>query len=194
MDHQSFRRGSCSSTHGCEWTFDVMESDATIAGRFEFAGLERGHLVAVLCNPPLTSSGMRTSARVELARQLLEYRTVESVNLFSTPTRSSGDIANIGTDADTWMVGRPAIDVALRKATGVLLAYGVSEPTGAARNHWRSQIAWLEVRLERSAAVVWQLGPQPHHPSRWQRWTHRNYPDLSFRDSVARGLQRANCF
>lgn len=53
------------------------------------------HLVAVLANPPTTSSE-RTLARVRLAAEILGYPSCSVVNLVLEPTYRTGGLAQVG--------------------------------------------------------------------------------------------------
>lgn len=145
------------------------------------------HLVAILSNPPRTT-GDRTRARVELARKTLGFECVSLANIFSLATHSTGQISHLGREADGWLMARDALGSALQKADAVLLAYGSSLPIGDARKHHREQLSWLRAELSRIGVPLWQLGSQPYHPSRWQRWTSRHVPEMPFADALKVGL------
>lgn len=146
-----------------------------------------GLLVAVLANPPLTS-GTRTSARVDLAARLLGYDECRIVNMFAGATRSTRDISETGASPEHWTSARPALIQALRRADAVLLAYGTEPPRAAARYHFRSQVEWLDLLLDESGADAWWVGGAPRHPSRWQRYTHRVWPDCTFPEALQSSL------
>jgi len=143
--------------------------------------------VAVLSNPP-TTSGARTLARVELARELLGFESSAIVNLFPLPTFRSGEIARAGKDSSTWLAGRFAIDAALRSADGVLLAYGSTPPSGPARLHFQSQVSWMHTVMAQIGLLTWMVGNRPAHPSRWQRHTHACHPNIPFKEALAHSL------
>jgi hypothetical protein len=138
-----------------------------------------GRILAVLATPPITS-GQRTRGRVELSRQLLGFEECVIVNIFSKPTIHSGDVSRLGNDRASWLDARPAISMGISEASAVLLAYGHSEPSGPARLHRREQIDWLFDALRPTQLPVFQVGDAPRHPSRWQRWTSREYPGVAF--------------
>ena len=144
-------------------------------------------LTCVLANPP-TTTGARTLSRVDLATRILGYREVNVVNLFSVASSQSSEISKTGAGEDGWLQARPSLTAAIGNSDGVLLAYGHAAPSGPAREHHRQQVAWLRRQL--GDLPVWQFGGSTRHPSRWQRWTHRQHPDLAFEDAVRRGLQR----
>lgn len=133
-----------------------------------------GLLVAVLASPP-TTQGQRTRSRVELVRQYLDADEMLIVNLFPLPTHRTTDISRVGKDSTDWLSARSAIEGALSMSSGVLLAYGVGEPTGVARHHHRRQVEWLRNKTATMTVPVYQVGDGPRHPSRWQRWTSREH-------------------
>jgi hypothetical protein len=147
-----------------------------------------GHrLVFVLSNPPETN-GTRTLRRVELAREILSATEVRVVNLFSATTYRSGGISDAGIDEGPWRNARPALERALQKADIVVLAYGVKPPSGEARVHYKTQLAWLEHLLLTLAVPVYVFGDGPRHPSRWQRWTSRHHPGIPFPEAIRLSL------
>ena len=141
----------------------------------------------VLATPPLTS-GQRTLARVHLAQTILGIDSAEIVNLFPLPTASVVQISQVGKDANVWIGGRESIHSAIARSTDVVLAFGASEPTGSARQHHRKQVAWLMKVLTTSELNVWTVGGRPTHPSRWQRHTHKAFPNLPFRLALEKSL------
>ncbi len=144
-------------------------------------------LVAVLANPPLTD-GKRTLGRVALAAELLGFAEVKVANLFSLPSLATGAIDELGATATGWLAARPSLETALAGANGVLLAYGTTSPSGPARTHFREQVKWLRTHLDQLALPGWQVGDGPRHPSRWQRWTNREHPEVPFIEAVRLSL------
>ena len=110
------------------------------------------------------------------------------MNLFPLPTYRTTDISLLGTHASDWLTARPAIEVAIGQASLVLLAYGVSEPTGVARMHFRAQVKWLGDLIDSVSSPPYQVGEGPRHPSRWHRWTSRTHPDLTFVEALRLSL------
>lgn len=145
-------------------------------------------LLVIGSNPPSQTSGTRTLNRVELAREVLGFERVRLVNLFALPSYRSGGLTELGGRAEGWLEARPEIERGLAEADAVLLAYGATAPSGPARVHFREQVAWLNEQVEQHALPPWWVGGAPRHPSRWQRYTWRAYPDLAFRDGLRRGL------
>ena len=144
-------------------------------------------LLAVLSNPPVTD-GKRTLARLQTVSGILGFENVEVANLFSLPSYRTGEISQLGVTEVGWLAARAAISQGLTRADGVLLAYGLGLPVGAARERFRDQVAWLTEQLGERALPVWQVGDGARHPSRWQRWTCRTHPDLAFPDALQRSL------
>lgn len=141
-------------------------------------------------NPPSVTSGDRTRAGVELARVLLEFEAVHLVNIFARSSYRSGGLSELGGSPDGWLAARPAMDAGLGMASGVLLAYGVQTPSGAARRFFDEQVRWLEGRIQERGIPTWWVGGAPRHPSRWQRHTFRTYPGKRYREALAISLER----
>lgn len=135
-------------------------------------------------NPPSQTSGARTLARVEMAREVLGFERVRLANLFTLPSYRSGGLSELGATPEGWQAARAEMEQALGAASAVLLAYGVGEPTGSARAYFREQVAWLNAQIDRRDLPTWWVGGAPRHPSRWQRYTWRAYPDLAFPEGL----------
>ncbi|SDQ03700.1 DUF1643 domain-containing protein [Arthrobacter crystallopoietes] len=148
-------------------------------------------LRAVLFNPS-SGNGARTVARVSLAAGILGYEEAVITNLFPLPTPSVLQVNEIGTNAGIWESARPGISETLAGAKDVLLAFGCQEPTGAARHHFRTQLAWLHEELESMGSRLWSVSERPRHPSRWQRHTSRQHPEMPFIEALERSLQRVH--
>lgn len=149
--------------------------------------MKRRSLLAVCSNPP-TTSGARTRGRVQLAAELLAIEDFVIDNLCDASTHRTGDLAKAGESVAAWDRARVGLQAALVDATDVLLAYGVAEPTGPARAHHRAQVEWLAKAVRQEGLRTWTVGGSPRHPSRWQRFTWRHYPELSFRDALQRSF------
>lgn len=119
-------------------------------------------------------------ARVEMAREVLRFGQVKLANLFALASYRSGGISELGTTPQGWLEARRELEKALDEASAVLLAYGVAEPNGPARGHFREQVAWLNEQITLRDLPIWWVGGAPRHPSRWQRYTWKTYPDLAF--------------
>lgn len=146
-------------------------------------------LLAVLANPPLHESRI-TKERVSRAAEILNFDSSRIVNMFSTPTQSVLGISSVGTSAEPWLISRDEIREGLDGSNAVLLAFGCQSPNGPARIHYREQVKWLYEMLAMLDVSVWMLGHRPHHPSRWQRHTRREYPSLSFADALPLSFRR----
>lgn len=149
---------------------------------------DHGALVAVLSNPPLTD-GQRTIRRVRLAADLLGFDEVIVANLFGLPSVSTRAIAHIGAAEEGWVMARAPLQSSLDVSGGVLIAYGVTPPTGPARRHFEAQLEWLCLHLTARDLPMWQVGDGPRHPSRWQRWTSRAHPNLEFPEALRCSLK-----
>lgn len=146
--------------------------------------LTRETLLVVGSNPPSQTSGERTLARVEQARTILGFEKVVLANLFSLPTYRSGGVSELGQVPDGWLTARAGLQEALEDCSGVLLAYGVGEPVGAARTLHREQVKWLDAEIEQRALPTWWVGGAPRHPSRWQRFTWRACAGQKFTEAL----------
>ena len=144
--------------------------------------------VFILAAPPLTS-GERTIERVNIAQSILQFDEVTIANLFPLPTVSVLDISSLGRSEDSWVAGREQMRFLLEPATDAVLAFGVSAPTGEAREHHRRQVEWLFTHLAQIDVKVWTVGGRTTHPSRWQRHTHNAFPELPFREALEESFQ-----
>ena len=142
----------------------------------------------ILAAPPLTS-GKRTIERVNVAQSILQFDRVTIANLFPLPTVSVLDISSLGRSEDSWVAGREQIRFSLETATDAVLAFGVSTPSGEAREHHRRQVEWLFTHLAQIDVRVWTVGGRTTHPSRWQRYTHKTFPELTFREALEESFQ-----
>jgi hypothetical protein len=125
---------------------------------------------------------VRTWQRLELARTLLGFDVVTVVNVLNVATFRTNGMSTAGAELAPWLDSRDAISEALGQCDGVLLGYGVSEPTGPARLHYRKQLDWLWTELDKASHPQWSVELPPRHPSRWHRLTHKLAPDSSFAD------------
>lgn len=146
-------------------------------------------LVGILASPPATTSGDRTRRRLALAANVLGFDRVDVVNLFGSATATVVEISDLGVDVAPWREARLEITGGLHEADGVLLGWGCTEPAGRARWHHRAQVAWLRTTLADRGMIGWTVGGTPRHPSRWQRFTARQFPGLAFGDALGRALQ-----
>lgn len=148
----------------------------------------RGRLLVIGSNPPSRTTGERTVRRVDLARASLGFDEAHIANLFALASYRSGAVTSLGAEADGWLAARAELHAGLQRADGLLMAYGVQAPSGPARGHHREQLAWLADELSLLALPVWGVGGAPRHPSRWQRFTSRAYPELPFHEALKRSL------
>lgn len=144
-------------------------------------------LLVVGCNPP-TTDGLRTMARADQARRILGYDHCLISNIFGFPTYRSGEIATIGTVEDGWRAARSHLLNVMPTASAILLGYGLTKPPGVAGKLHTQQLVWLEEQIASYSLPVWWVGGSPRHPSRWQRYTHRAFPNLDYPDALAAAL------
>jgi len=151
---------------------------------------ERGTLLVLGSNPPAQTSGQRTLSRVQQAVSILGFERAILANLFALPTYRSGGISDLGRTPEGWLDARPPLLSALDQCDGVLLAYGTQEPSGDARVHHRDQVRWLYEQVEDRGLPCWWVGGAPRHPSRWQRYTWREWPGEEFGTALEQSLSR----
>lgn len=146
-------------------------------------------LLVIGSNPPSETSGVRTMNRLQQAREILGFDDVRLANLFSLASYRSGGVSELGVDPEGWLSARPLLEKELDDATAVLLGYGTQPPVGPARFHFREQLAWLGAELLALGVPTRWVGGAPRHPSRWQRYTHRTYPDLPYLDALSLSIE-----
>lgn len=111
-------------------------------------------------------------------------------NLFALPTYRSGGVSELGQVPDGWLMARSELREALMDCSGVLLAYGIGEPVGEARRLHRKQVRWLDAEIALRALPIWWVGGAPRHPSRWQRYTWREFEGMKFTKALGQALVR----
>lgn len=147
-----------------------------------------GILLAVLHSQP-PGAGTTTKRRVEDVSVLLGCSSSHLVNLYPAPLANSRQIP-ASSDETVWAQGREQITagLALANVRLVLLGFGTSLPTGAARELYQEQLKWLQTALKAAAHPVVTIGDAPHHPSRWQRLTARAFPHQPYTAAAAARL------
>jgi len=146
------------------------------------------HLVAVLASPPLSTSGERTIARVNMAAACLGSASASISNLLKVATDDVRQISVAGASQDPWIASRQELETSIAAADTLLFAWGCSEPTGAAREHHRAQVAWLMGTIRARGLSYWTVDDKPRHPSRWQRHTWRAHPGVPFQVALKASL------
>jgi hypothetical protein len=142
----------------------------------------------VVCATPPATSGERTRNRCELLGRLLGAESVKIENLFAFETESVVALSEVGRDSAGWLLSRERLSVFLEGASAIVVAYGVSEPSGVARFQHREQVVWLAEEFRSRSLEPLQIGDGPRHPSRWQRWTSRAHPRDCFEEALAKSL------
>lgn len=133
-------------------------------------------LLAVLLNPPQTTSGVRTRRAVERAGRVLGYDGVTIVNLCPENTRSVVELNGTALTEHGLATARDEIRDNLRSASGLLGAWGVSGLSGPARRAREEQVSWLYAQAWESGVThAWMVGGQPRHPSRWHQYVSDRY-------------------
>ena len=135
----------------------------------------QGKLVAILLNPPLSTTGNRSRNAVSRASQLLGYKSVEVVNLCTEATTSIEELG-LSKSLDGWLWARPKLRIALQSADGLLGAWGVAGLAGAAQRGRDQQVTWLRSEASRiGISSIWMVGGEPRHPSRWHQYVSDKY-------------------
>jgi hypothetical protein len=151
-------------------------------------GHEGKNLLVVLACPP-TTSGARTLARISSLEAALRLSSAAIVNLLNVPSYRTQGMSVAGSEERVWLESRALILKGLEAADLVLLAYGVSEPSGPARKWHRDQIRWLQAEINQRSLQTFQVGEGPRHPSRWHRLTTRTHPQEDVTRAVVELLQ-----
>lgn len=134
-----------------------------------------GVLLAVLLNPPGSTSGTRTRNAVERAGRVLGFGSVKIANLCSVATSTVVELNMLG-DGDCWHQAREELAGALRGAEGLLAGWGVAGISGGARRARQAQVDWLYSRArEAGIDTIWMVGGEPRHPSRWHQFVSDKY-------------------
>lgn len=151
-----------------------------------------GVLLAVLLNPPSSTTGVRTRNAVNLAGEVLGFPRIEIVNLVSTATPTVLELNDQPLDA--WLNARPHLSLGLRKASAILAGWGTTGLSGDARAARAYQVDWL---LDEAAKVgiydLWTVGGRPRHPSRWHQYVsgkHGRTAEGSFAQRLAQVLTK----
>lgn len=126
-----------------------------------------------------------------MAREILNANHVSTANLIKVPTRTVLEVSEVGSLSDPWQQARGSLASCISECDQILLAWGVTSPNGPARGWFREQVEWVHMRIALAGIPVWTVGGAPRHPSRWQRYTSREYPLLAFSEALAKSFQRA---
>lgn len=110
------------------------------------------------------------------------------MNLFALASYRSGGLSELGGTPEGWLAARDDLAEGLDQSEAVLLAYGTQTPSGNAREHFREQVAWLEEQISERALPTWWVGQAPRHPSRWQRFTWREFEGVEFSEALRLSL------
>jgi hypothetical protein len=127
-----------------------------------------------------------------MAAALIGCSDYQVANIFAEPTSDVLAITAAGATSEHWMAAREALEPLIEKADNVLFAWGKTEPKGPAREFHRAQIEWLISQTSQVDAAIWMVGAEPRHPSRWQRYTSREHPELPFPEALAHALSHVS--
>lgn len=148
-------------------------------------------LLAVLLNPPRSTSGVRTLGAVRRAATVLGFRDLMIANLFPDRTTDVWELNHLDSHSP-WSANQRWIAEQLDSADGILAGWGVAGASGAFRRERNRRAQWL---LSAAAAAghetIWMVGGEPRHPSRWHQFVadaHRRTSGGSFEDRLAEVL------
>ncbi len=131
----------------------------------------QGVLLAVLLNPPASSSGARSRRAAQRAAEVLGYDCCEIANLFAEPTATVVDLNLLGAGLGLWAPVRQRLSEQIRGAGGVLAAWGVAGASGTLRRERDLRGAWVAAEAGRVGhEQIWTVGGAPRHPSRWHQY------------------------
>lgn len=147
-----------------------------VSSSFDSCSLRPGYLLAVLLNPPSTTTGSRSLGAVDRAAKVLGFEHHEVANLFSVPTPTVVELNLLTIDDASW----GDIQLRLREHTwsagGVLAAWGIAGASGMFRRERDKRGAWLyQEALKAGHEGIWTVGGEPRHPSRWHQYVADKY-------------------
>jgi len=149
-------------------------------------------LLAVLLNPPSSTTGVRTRNAVNLAGKVLGFQRTEIVNLVATATPTVLELNDQPLDA--WLDARPHLSEGLRIASSLLAGWGTTGLSGAARAARANQVDWLlDEAADAGIDGLWTVGGRPRHPSRWHQYVsdrHGRTTDGSFAQRLGQVLTK----
>ncbi|GAB3795063.1 hypothetical protein GCM10028798_03160 [Humibacter antri] len=149
-------------------------------------------LLAVLLNPPSSTTGVRTRNAVNLAGEVLGFHRTEIVNLTTVATPTVLELNQLS--ADVWLNARPDISEGLARASALLGGWGTAGLSGVARAARASQVEWL-IHAAREVGIeeIWTVGGRPRHPSRWHQYVaekHGRTSEGSFSQKLSQVMTR----
>ena len=147
-----------------------------------------GLLVAILLNPPLTTSGERTRKAVGSAARVLGYEKHEISNLCTAATTDVAELSSLD-NPSAWTHARIELAASISRADGLLAGWGVAGMAGEGLRALQDQLVWLtHEALNAGIDHIWMVNNQPRHPSRWHQYTadkHGRTSGGSFEDRLA---------
>lgn len=131
--------------------------------------MSNGSVVALLLNPPGSSSGQRTLGAVGRATTILGYDSYVVANLCNAATPTVVELTHEPEDA--WLGARADLRQKISAADALIAAWGLGGLTGPARHHSRAQVRWLiEQAVAAGHTEMWTVAGKPRHPSRWHQY------------------------
>lgn len=133
-----------------------------------------GTLLAVLLNPPGSTTGTRTRNAVRIASEVLGFGSVEIANLTSVATRTVLELNRL--DSSGWQDARAQLTAGLSRADALLGGWGTTGLSGAARDARTAQVEWFAGEARATGIdEIWTVGDRPRHPSRWHQYVSDKY-------------------
>lgn len=163
--------------------------EAEFGGRYDcLVDSERKLLAVLACLP--TTSGNRTRNRVALFAELFNFSSYEIVNLVDVTAYRTDGLNTLAVDSKLWTKQRKRLKEEMSSADACLFAFGVTKPTGQAGKEFAKQVEWLNQEVHASGIDLYRVGDAPRHPSRWQRLTAKDYPEVPFADALGLVVQK----
>lgn len=148
----------------------LMPASSGVAER-DLVGRGPGSLLAVLLNPPSSSSGARTVLAVRRAVEVLGFEGYTIANLFVEATPTVVELNAVIGDESSWFETQERLRELVRVAGGVLGAWGVAGASGRLRSMRDRRAHWVLAEAARVGhQEVWMVGGEPRHPSRWHQY------------------------
>ncbi|PKQ30556.1 MAG: hypothetical protein CVT62_13170 [Actinobacteria bacterium HGW-Actinobacteria-2] len=148
-------------------------------------------LLAVLLNPPRSTSGARTLGAVQRAAAVLGFGDLTIANLFADRTMDVIELNHLDSHSP-WPANQSQIATQLSLADGVLAGWGVAGASGAFRCERARRAQWLYTAAAAAGhETIWMVGGEPRHPSRWHQFVadaHGRTPGGSFEERLAHVL------
>lgn len=166
---------------------DLLDS-ARSSESFEETCVSSPLMGALLISPP-TGNGNVTRSRLHTLRSILECTDMQIANLLSLPTATVEDIDTVGALEDPWLDARAPIVNLLHRSDHLVLAWGLGGGFGGQARVWyRNQVRWVSQLIADcpQPPVIWMVGREPRHPSRWHQYVSDRHGRTSGGDLSSR--------